>query len=407
MTQISTNVQHAASIKDVSETSSMASVDNKTGKLDGQNVVVDTAANSVTNDDKTKDMIASMQHDIKAENVDDEKGSDIQAQKNADKAKNDEAKEAAQRQRANAMQGVKNTENVNEQQQHGKRITKQTEARLKIINQGTEEDLQKTIGERSNALFSGSEKEYEELFQEFDKLSLGTEFDTSKFQKVLQDKFPDIAEQHNALEIILNVWERKLTRLNTEINAEEYKARSEEDKEKADVNKQTQQNLKEYSQQLKANIDALKEVQTNLYDKNKDRIDDTYKLAPLLREVTANYKNEFVLQPKKLCELILDKVLPLKGDPVKTFDYLCEDLINNNKGKGFIDEKTRENAIACFANNIVIISGALKNELKSCSDASISSAILNVCRTIQNLEAAYRFNEEVALLTNTAYALTS
>lgn len=362
------------------------SADTQIGNLDGQNVAIDKSSDPTTKDDEV--------------------ASNIKAEKDTQKAiKKDKAKEEEKEKKLKNVQASEDTKYISEQQQQGKRISKQTEARLRVINENTQEDLQNTINQRSYSLFSGSEDKYLKCCNKFNEL-LDQDADNIKtfktlikpFETLIKESFDDVAEQHNALQIINDVWERKLT--NLQKLADEIKEKSiGEDGKESEEQKNDYEQIQQQVTTLKKNIKALCGVQVELMLENGNRIEDSYKLAPLLREVSANMNHDISLPPKKFNELILDKILPHKGEPVKTFECLCENLIENNKA-----EKNTSEAIACFENNLVIIGECLKQELKTCPDPKISFAIVNVCRTAEKLESIQNYNKEIIDLTSRAFA---
>ena len=164
----------------------------QTGKLDNQTVQV--ATDEV--DPSTKD---------------DECMSGFMAQKQTKKAQHKKGLRNS-RKPLNGVRETADSKKVNEQDARSKRITKQTEARLSMINSQTQKDLQGTIQERSNALFSGSEEKYESCFKKLDELSLQKKCTEATVKGALKT-FDDVAEQHNALQIVRDVWERKLANL--------------------------------------------------------------------------------------------------------------------------------------------------------------------------------------------------
>ena len=121
------------------------------GKLDNQTIQV--ATDEV--DPSTKD---------------DECMSGFRAQKQTKKAQHKKGLQNTARKRVGDVQKSADPKKVNEQDARSKRIAKQTEARLSIINSQMQKDLQGTIQERSNALFSGSEEKYEACFQKLEEL---------------------------------------------------------------------------------------------------------------------------------------------------------------------------------------------------------------------------------------------
>ncbi len=353
------------------------STENQVGNLNGQNVAIDKSSDPTTKDD--------------------ELASSIKAEKDTQKAIKEKKEKDDKNKKTNAMQGAKHTEDVNEHQQQGKRISKQTEKRLSIINQNTNEDLQNTINQRSYSLFSGSEDKYRECCNKFSALLEKGSSSPEAFEELL-NTFDDVAEQHNALQITKDVWERKLTRLKTLAKETKERAVGEDSKQSQEQENDYTQ-LQQQIKKLEQNIENLSTVQDKLMLENGNRIEDSYKLAPLLREVTANLTHDIALPPKSFNEIILDKVLPLNGDPVKTFECLCENFIENNKTAKNIGE-----SISCFENNLFIIRECLKHELKTCQDTKVSFAIVNVCRASEKLEAVNNENIMVVNLTANSFA---
>ena len=342
------------------------STDTKTGKLDGEKVIVDIVVDASTKDDEVASYIIAVKTTKK----------ELEEKTNKDQ----------QKAKLNKVEATKDAENVNEQQQQGKTVSKQVEVRLTMINKNTNEDLQNTINQRSYSLFSGSEDKYRECCDKFNTLLEKGTNSPEAFEELLH-AFDDVAEQHNALQIAKDVWERKLTGLKN--LAKETKERAVGEDSKSPQEQENDYNhLQQQIKALEQSIDQLNTVQDKLMEKNGNRIEDSYKLAPLLREVTANLIHDIKLPPKTFNELILDKILPLNGDSNKIFDCLCENLIANNKITKNIGE-----SIACFEDNIVIIKECLKNELKTCSDPKISFAIVNTCRISEKLKGVQEENK--------------
>ncbi len=367
----STNQTYMGTVSESDSTNS----DNQIGKLNGQNVAIDKSSDPTTKDDEV--------------------ASSIKAEKDTQKAikKN---REKENKKKLKNVQSTETSKNISEQQRQGKRISKQTEARLRIINNLSNEDLSSTIQQRSHSLFSGSEDKYKECYDKFNNLATKGTQTPETFEKLIKT-FDDVAEQHNALQITKDVWERKLTNLKT--LAKEVKEQFiGKDKQQDSEQQNDYEQLQNQIQILEANIESLDTVQGKLMLESGNRIEDSYKLAPLLREVTANLTHDISLPPKKFNELILDKVLPLNGDPVKTFECLSENLIENNKLTNDIN-----GAISCFYDNLIIITECLNHELKSCPDPKISSAIINVCRTIAKLEAVNNENAILIQLTTNCF----
>ena len=353
------------------------STENQTGKLNGEKVVIEVIVDASTKDDEVASYIIAV--------------------KTTKKELEEKTNKEQQKAKLNKVDATKDAENVNEQQQQGKRISKQVEVRLKIINKNTNEDLQNTINQRSYSLFSGSEDKYRECCNKFNALLEKGASSPEEFEELL-NTFDDVAEQHNALQITKDVWERKLTGLKTLAKETRERAVGEDStqsQEQENDYKQLQQQIKK----LESNIENLNSIQDKLMLENGNRIEDSYKLAPLLREVTANLVHDIALPPKSFNEIILDKVLPLNGDPVKTFECLCENFIENNKTAKNIGE-----SISCFENNLFIIRECLKHELKTCQDTKVSFAIVNVCRASEKLEAVNNENIMVVNLTANSFA---
>ena len=280
----------------------------------------------------------------------------------------------------NGVREATDSKRINEQDARSKRIMKQTEARLTLINNQMLKDLQNTITERSNALFSGSEEKYENCFQTLEQSALRKKFTEATVRDALKD-FNDIAEQHNALQIVRDVWERKLANLKKFAN--EPRSASSKDPESESEQRQIQQQIRTLEDQL----NELDKVRTQLMAQYGDRITDSYKLAPLLREVTAHFTHDITLPPKDFNALILDKLLPLKGNALQTFTLLTRNLID-----GFQDTKS---AVAHFNENLSVVMRCLTAELRSCPEPSIASAIVNACRTTEKLSTIQELNVQL------------
>ena len=330
------------------------------GKLDNQTVQV--ATDEV--DPSTKD---------------DECMSGFMAQKQTKKAQHKKGLRNS-RKPLNGVREAADSKKVNEQDARSKRITKQTEARLSMINSQMQKDLQGTIQERSNALFSGSEEKYESCFQKLEELSLQKKCTEATVKDALK-AFDDVAEQHNALQIVRDVWERKLANLK-KFADERPSSSSKEPQSEAE-----QQQIQQQIRALEAQIGELDKVRTQLLNKHGDRIMDSYQLAPLLREVTAHFTHDVTLPPKDFNALILDKLLPLKGNPLQTFQLLTQNLID-----GFNDTRS---AFEHFSENLSVVTRCLTSELQSCPEPSIASAIVNACRTTEKLGTIQDLNVQL------------
>lgn len=356
------------------------STDTQIGNLNGQNVAIDKSSDPTTKDDEV--------------------ASNIKAEKDTQRAiKNDKAKEKEKEKQLKRVQSLEDTKYISEQQQQGERISKQTEARLRVINENTQEASNEIINTRSKSLFDGKDK-YIQCYNKFNELLDQDNTVPKDFEELIKKSFNDVAEQHNALQIIKDVWELKLANLKALAKAKKPRETSVgEDSKESQEQENDYKQIKQQVTTLEKNIEDLKGVQGKMFHANKNRIEDSYKLAPLLREVSANMNHDISLPPKSFNELILDKILPHKGEPIKTFECLCENLVENNKA-----EKNTSEAIACFANNLVIIGECLKLELKTCPSPKIAFAIVNVLRTAEKLEAIQNYNKEVVDSTHTAYA---
>ena len=122
------------------ETESLNGIQQK-GKIDSQEVVANNEVDPSTKDDELM--------------------SGFQAEKKAEKEKRKHSKEEKLRTQIASLGKVKKT---GEKDQKNRKISRQAEARLKIIEQQKFQDLSRTIQERSQSLFSGSEQKYESFF---------------------------------------------------------------------------------------------------------------------------------------------------------------------------------------------------------------------------------------------------
>ncbi|MBP5191679.1 MAG: hypothetical protein J6Z25_03900 [Opitutales bacterium] len=301
------------------------------------------------------------------------------------------SKKAQQRKKTSAKQSLLNdaqeaeeSEAAQDQNVYVKQVARRTEARLSLIYSEVVKDLKETIQERSYALFSGSESKYEKFFKTLEQNAQLRTFHKGAIQDALKE-FDDVAEQHNALQIIRDVWERKLSALKNFSQGLGTLSK------KGEKNEAEEQSVHQQIQQLEAQLNELEKVQRELMEKQGDRIRDSYQLAPLLREVTAHFTHNITLPPKDFNALILDQLLPLKGSPLPTFQLLTRALI-----EGFPDT---QNACAHFHENIHLVTTCLAAELKSCPDPSIASAIVNACRTTEKLSTIQ--NLHVQLLQKT------
>ena len=290
---------------------------------------------------------------------------------------------------------AEDSKKVNEQDHRSKRISKQVENRLNVINNTTNQDLQSTIEKRSDSLFSGSEQKYSECFDSLDKAHMKQGLNSNDIEDALK-KFNDVAEQHNALQIIKDVWERKLSNLKK--LAQEVKSPEKNDNDEKSFNNQDYGQLQKQIEQLENSLDVLSDSQDKIMLTHGNRIEDSYKLAPLLRETTAHFTHDITLPPKDFNALLLDKILPLKGDILQTFDCLTQGFIEN-----LSKNDTGRNAIGHFKDNISIIKKCLNNELKCCPDPQIASAVLNACRSAEKLESIHELHEQNLFLTYSTF----
>ena len=307
--------------------------------------------------------------DVDPSTKDDECMSALQSQKQVKKEQRKRTVDA----RAKSLKGVQETadaKTINEQDARSRRIMKQTEARLTVINQNVWKDLSRTIEERSNALFSGTEKQYDAFFKKLDGLAQKNACTANAIKEELK-AFIDVAEQHNALQIAMDVMERKLSHLKQLGRDVRERVKQEGGQSEAHAS------VDQQAQQLESQIGLLKAEQMQLMKTNGHRIEDSYRLAPLLRETTAHLTHDITLPPKGFNALILDKILPLKGDVIQTFSCLTQNLIES-----FQD---RKGAFAHFNENLSIVTNCLTAELKSYSTPSIAGAILNACRTVEKI----------------------
>lgn len=332
----------------------------KNGTLNGQNVNIDNSNN------------------VDASTKDDEVASAFKSEENTAKKNKEKKEEEAQKNRINATQKTANTKNVNHQDQRNRRVSKSTQLRLQIISEFASKDLSETITERSGKLFEGSEEAYKGCFEELDQANSRKNCTPDTVAKAI-NRFDDIAEKHNALQITVDVWERKLARLKDDLK--NLRNKKESNPQAQAQSQRDQEYIQGQIEELEKNINTVQEAQINLMAEHGDRIEDSYKLAPLLREVFSQNGalKESGLTPKSFNALILDKVLPLKGDLVKTFECLTHGLIEELP-------PSSGSPIEQFKNNLDILKRCLSQELSSCPDESISAAILNSIRSTEKLE---------------------
>ena len=318
--------------------------------------------------------------DVDPSTKDDECMSSFQAHKSV---KEEQFKSRAKKgaPRLNSVAETEDSKKVNEQDHRSKRVEKQTLQRLTLINDGTAKDLKQTVLERSNALFSGSERQYRSFFKQLDGALLQNGTLTLEDIRNGLMMFEDIAEQHNALQIVLDVWERKLTQL------EQFSEEMKQVDKSATYSQDSQDHVNQQADNLKKSIKSIRSEQDRLMGIDRNRIEDSYVLAPLLRETTAHLTHSITLPPKDFNALILDKILPLKGDAMKVFDCLLGNLVDR-----FEDRRT---AVVHFSDNLSIVMKCLSSELKSCPEPSIASAIANTCRTVEKLGTVQNINEQM------------
>ena len=343
---------------------------------------------SVSNDFKTQEGIFKYENINVSINVDpstkdDEVASTFQAEKNTKKAQKKKDKEG-NKAKLNALQKAKENQNINEQDQRSRRISKATEKRLASLGQFTSKDLSGTIQERSQKLFDGNEKNYQECFEELD---LAVRQKTLTPDKIAQatKRFDDVAEQHNALQITIEVLERKLSNL----KKLKQGVSSEKDID-AQTKQQDQEEIQKQIQELENALDGIKKSQGDLMNlkEARDHIIGSYETAPLLRKITASIVNDITLNPKSYNALLLDKLLPLKGDPAKTFDCLTQGLIDG------VDLPV-STSIEHFNNNLGVFKSCLSQELKCCPDKNTSAAILNTIRSIEKFDTVQKLDVQL------------
>ena len=366
------NISSASQAEQIYTDASSSSEKVISGELDSQEVQTSTEVDASTKDDELMSNIQSEKNSKKA----------IKKQKNKEQKK------------LSKVDQTDDSKRVNEQDQRSKRISKQTEVRLNLINSTTNQDLQSTIEKRSNALFSGSEQKYSACFDTLDKSNMEQKLDSDAVENALK-KFDDIAEQHNALQIIKDVWERKLSNLKK--FSQELKFAEKRDDDPDAFSNHDYSQLQKQIQQLENSLNILSQAQDKIMLKAGNRIEDSYKLAPLLRETTAHFTHDVSLPPKAFNALILDQILPLKGDIIKTFNCLTQGFIEN------ISDNNTKDRIQHFSDNISIIKQCLNNELKCCPDPKIASAVLNACRSAEKLESIHNLHEQVLIQAYTAF----
>ena len=366
------NISSASQAEQIYTDASSSSEKVISGELDSQEVQTSTEVDASTKDDELMSNIQSEKNSKKA----------IKKQKNKEQKK------------LSKVDQTDDSKRVNKQDQRSKRISKQTEARLNLINSTTNQDLQSTIEKRSNALFSGSEQKYSACFDTLDKSNMEQKLDSDAVENALK-KFDDIAEQHNALQIIKDVWERKLSNLKK--FSQELKFAEKRDDDPDAFSNHDYSQLQKQIQQLENSLNILSQAQDKIMLKAGNRIEDSYKLAPLLRETTAHFTHDVSLPPKAFNALILDQILPLKGDIIKTFNCLTQGFIEN------ISDNNTKDRIQHFSDNISIIKQCLNNELKCCPDPKIASAVLNACRSAEKLESIHNLHEQVLIQAYTAF----
>ncbi len=345
------------------------SSDKQVGQLDNQQIVAN--------------------NDVDASTKDDECMSSFQAEKNQKKAvKKQKEKDI----RINHIQASKDVQKSQERDQRSKRLSRQTEARLQLINNHSSNDLKNTIQERSNALFLGSENKYQNYFETLEKAIMQKNCNKATISESLKI-FDDVAEQHNALQITKDVFERKLSNLK-ELEESLHRQSKDSQEYKDDYNLLHQQ-----IKTLEESLDNISETQTKLMAMHGNRISDSYVLAPLIRETTAHFTHDIKLPPKDFNTLLLDKILPLKGDVIQTFNCLTEGFIEHLSGSTL----SNKNAIAHFKDNLFIVMTSLKHELKSCPDPQIASAIINACRSAEKLGTIQELNTQMLQKTYTTF----
>ena len=327
----------------------------------------------------------TVSQDVDPTTKDDECASVFQAEKNTKKAQKKKDREGSKA-KLNALQKAKENQNIQEQDQRNRRISKATEKMLESISKFVSKNLSGAIQERSQKLFDGSEKAYKECFEALKQSRTPDEITKSL------GRFNDIAEQHNALQIYIQVRERELSELKKLLqnlpSEKEVGAQAKQEDEAA---------LQKQIQELEKSLDDIKKSQTDLMAKHGARIEDSYKLAPLLRQISAVYTNETTLPPKTLCALILDQVLPLKGYNEKTFACLIQGLGLNLSNGTDVD-------ITHFKQNLKIIESCLTQELQSCPNTAIAAAILNMLRNLQKIDTIQKLNAGlIALLAEILY----
>ena len=177
---------------EVSLSSSQVQMDS--GYLDSTKEVSETAKGQFA----AQEVVAST--DVDPTTKDDECASVFQAEKNTKKTQKKKDKEG-NKTKLNALQKAKENQNIQEQDQRNRRITKNTERLLHSISQFVSKDLSGTIQERSQKLFDGSEKAYQDCFEELDLAVRQKTCTPDKIAKTIE-RFEDIAEQHNALQIL-------------------------------------------------------------------------------------------------------------------------------------------------------------------------------------------------------------
>ncbi len=220
------------------------------------------------------------------------------------------------------------------------------------------ERFQKTTQERAGKLFPESLPKYQEGVRTLDKLPLGANEEDAL--KVAQSLLPDVAEEHNLLVTAKTVWEDELTLLQggelkgTNARGEQTSqpvfgklnsvkqqlstlvGDDEGTQSKREKLKQEQGEIEDRIKELKGKIAMANQAIGKLMDVHGARIEDTYNMAPQIREQIALSPSSTTgeIRPAKdLAQVILDEILPLKGDRQAIFNVLINSLVGENFSK--------------------------------------------------------------------------
>lgn len=361
---------------------------------------------------------------------DDEMMSAFQAEKKAEQAKKDHAKRKGRGKNTPIEKVSKAIES--EQTNQGKDAVKRIMQRIALAR-SDQPRFNYKLNERAQQLFPESLPQYKEAFEHLSTLNPGAS--PQAFLSAVAKTFNDIAEQHNALQVAIGIFSDemallaggeledinqpgqrypvsgRLSRISSRLEEikDAHTKEADEERENLEIERTL---VQDRIDELKEKLSTLEEATGVLMDKEGARINDSYRLAPELREVLEVNKDLLGLRSSKdLNAIILDKILPLKGNQEQLFGIVMEELLDKVDENQKPDEQTPAAKATRLTNNLEIIREVLSNELKNLQgirqmgdSKNIEMAIWQSFRMLGEFGSMFRANEDFLAQTYKAHA---